>query len=675
MVDLGARLILAGLTLLVAGLAGVPEFDVAWKVAVVVVAYAGFAYYISERPVAAGGFAPATESSLAPGRTTRRRPNSGLAGFFAIADAFAIAMLLGSGDALATAGFLVLAPCAYAAARYGSSAASMAPLASAGLLAAHAAFNRGEPMSPALLCQAGGVLVVGLLMGRRHDPSKEQSSEGVGWLVPAAPDDLQSPTPPPTETEAYLQLREHYRQVRGMFRDLEQRSRREHLLAELTEAKLGEGEPFFKRLALKVQELVGADSVAIYTLAQFDEMMVVRGVAGKYPETMQSVSHRVDLEKAPGQIKHAVEKAVEALRTEDNRAHFANVILSDRGRMAGMACVFHEHSGDLDQVRSEMEELAPMVAALIREEDKREARERRLRETELLYDLAATAAGAENAASVASRVVHELGKVVDADHFGIFLIDGAEALAVAQGGIPIRLIEKMAFPKGEGLQGWLDSGAPEVVIGDAMNDPRLPKAEAIKRRIQSYCIFPVQYREAPTGFLAAGSQRAGGLDLPDVASLRTIAAELGQALARLNERADVLGGLVTPREFQRVLATQKQGYLVYLEPLRKEQLIDAFGRPAVAHALHKCGRRIRSKLPLGGAICRRSEGDFMAYLPVATEQAAETWANAVSALSMLGITTPDGSAKIPLALRARVAPLGEAIETDAGTNRPAATAS
>lgn len=632
MVEFGARLILSGLIPLAAGLAGIPDFGLAWKAALAFAAYSALGYWLD----------------------LKGRKNAGIAGFIAVADAFVLALLIGSAGGLATAGFLVMLPCAFAASAFGANAAAMAPITAIWLFVANAIFNR-PPMSPSLLVQAGGVLILGLAIGRAR--------AAPGASAPTAGDLERGPLGAPEEdrsAEAHFELRENYRQVRSRYRDLELRSRREHLAVELMEAKLGGGEPFFRRLAVKLQDLIGADSVALYTLARLDEMMVVRAIAGDYPESMQNVSHRVDLQKAPGRIKHDVHKSVEALRTEQNKAHFANVLLMDRGRIIGMACVFHGHSFDLDDVRDRMEELAPMVAAMIREEDKREARERRLRETELLYDLAVTTAGAESTSSIAARVVRELGKVVDADHFGIFLIEGSELLAVAQGGLPVRLIERMRFPAGEGLQGWLDSGAQEIVITDGLNDERLPRAEAIKRRIHSYCIFPLQYGETPCGFLAAASQRAGGLDLPDLASLRTIGAELSQCLARLRERIVPGTGLVTPREFQMLIDGPMEGSLVYLEPLKKDHLIEIYGSPAIEIALRKLGRRLGSRLPYGGALCRRAEGDFVALVP-GSESYASAWANdAVATASLFGLTTPDGSAKIQLSLRAKVAPLNTA---------------
>jgi hypothetical protein len=627
MVELGARLILAGLALLVSGMAGIPPFEIAWKAALAVAAYSAFGYQLE----------------------LRNLKNPGISGFFAIADAFVLAMLIGASGGLHNYGFFVLAPCAYAAARHGSLSSAMAPLAAGGLLVADAIFNKPSMGMP-VLAQAAGVLGVGLLLNQKR-------------IVMTVTRELVRETPAAAlvdgpEPGAFLELRENYRKVRTLYRDLLHKSRREHLTVELVEAKLGEGGTFHKRLTLKLQDLVGADTLALYTLAQCDDMMVVRAVAGKHPEALKDSSHRVNLGLAPGQVKHGLESALNSLLTDESKSRMANVLLIDRGRVVGMVALGHEHATDLEQIREEMENLAPMAAAMIREEAKRESIERRLKETELLYDIAVTSTGAEHPRNIAARVVRELGNVIEADHLEVFFFEGQDVVSVAHAGVSVTLLDAMTFTSGPGLQGWLRMGAPEVVIHDTAMDERLPYQEAIKRRMNSFCVFPLQYDDRPYGFITAGSHRAAGIDVADAATLRSIAAEMSQALGRLHEPSSGGSGLMTPREFQELVEISKSGWLVYLEPLKRDLLIDAFGRPAVEHALRKFARRMRSRLPIGGALCRRSEGDYVAFIPVGQEEFVRSWANdAAATASMIGLRTPDGSARIPLALRAKVAPL------------------
>ena len=622
MFELSARLIISGLVVLLAGLLGVPDFDVAWKSALAVAAYGLLVYRLEVAGLR----------------------NHGISGFVAVADAFVISIWLASAGSLSVAGALAIAPCVYAASRRSANPAAMAPIAASGLLVSDALLG-STPSGTALYVQAGAVLLIGLLSSREP----QQPPTILELLTPETPQQ-----PFPVEGDAYLELRENYRSVRAMYRDLQIRSRREHQLCELYEAKLGEGEHFYKRLTDKIREIVEAESVALYTLAQFDDVMVVRSTSGQIPEMLQSVAHRVDLAKAPGQIKHELTKAFHALR-EAETPSFANVILSDAGRVLGMATIFHSHPSDLEQARREAEDLAQIVAALIREESERAGRERRLRETELLYDISVTSAGSESAAHLCSRVVRELGSLVEVEQYGVVLRSGAESVQVGQDGSPIKLMSALRFDAGEGFAGWLKSGAPEIVCYDASHGSFIDPGEALKLRVNAFAIFPVGCGESVAGYMAVATSRPGGLDVADVFGLRAVAAELGQAITRMQERKE-LSGLVTPAEFQRVLEATGEGWIVHLEAIGRDRLVNEFGAPAITHAMRSCGRRLRSRLPLGAALCRRTSGDFVAILPQMDEEFAHRWAaEAASVASLINLTTPDGSRKIPLALRARAA--------------------
>lgn len=625
MIELSIRLVAAGLLVLLAGLLGIPEWNLAWKTAAAVSGYASFGYFLE----------------------TRGRMNSGISGFFAIADSFAIACVLAASGGLPSAGFLVLLPCALAAAKRGSLGSAMAPLSAASILVADALIGRNSGFSVPVLVQALGVLGIGALLNPKR-------------LVTTVTRDVlrELPAEADVDPQAHLELRESYRRARTALRDLEQRAKRDQLVVELTEAKLGEGETFHKRLATKLRELIAADSLALYTLAQFEDLMVVRSIAGDHPEELRLQSLHVDLGKAPGQMRHDLDVAVSAVRTEAERMHFSNVLLTDRGRVIGLVSLFCKHAEDLEAAREEMESIAPFAAALIREESHREARERKLKETEILYSIAGTAAGADTATNLISRVVVEAADSLQLEHLGGYIIDEDRELLTAQAGQPMRIFDHLTLETGRGLASWLEAGAPEIIVYDARTDTRFSKEEALKRRIGGFCIFPLRYSERPVGFLVAGASRAGALDAPEIASLRTIAAELSQALGRLHDQSSEASGLMTQREFNTALAKASGGCLVYLEPLRLDQLIQSFGRPAVDHAVRTYTRRLRATLPLGAAMTRRSEGDLAVYLPGEEPEFAREWAHQASGLgALIGLRTPDGAREIPLGFRAKIAPI------------------
>src|SRR5688572_14577135 len=103
MVELCVRLVVA-LGFVALSWLGVGSFDVGWKSATALAAISLFAWRVDLKGLM----------------------NSGVAGFFAIAEAFLIALFLGNAGYLDQLGFLVLAPCVFAGAKFGSPMLSMA---------------------------------------------------------------------------------------------------------------------------------------------------------------------------------------------------------------------------------------------------------------------------------------------------------------------------------------------------------------------------------------------------------------------------------------------------------------------------------------------------------------------------------------------------------------------
>ena len=70
------------------------------------------------------------------------------------------------------------------------------------------------------------------------------------------------------------------------------------------------------------------------------------------------------------------------------------------------------------------------------------------------------------------------------------------------------------------------------------------------------------------------------------------------------------------------------------------------------------GLRIRPHIPAGSLMCKHPDGLIMVYLLGAEKEAATLWANDLVAKGIgTDIKTPDGTAKMPLQLRAKVANL------------------
>jgi GGDEF domain-containing protein len=608
MFELCARLVLAGVLTFVAGAVPLLDFQLSIKVAIAVAVVGAFGYQLERRGL--------------------RKPS--VSGLIAVADAFAIATLVGHHKVLGSLGFLVLAPIGYAALAHGARALSVSAVAAGALLLAQVV--NGGTITAEVMGQVLGVLLVGMVTGRRREVIREVETQGT-------PDALE-------------ELWERYGKLREAYRELETTSRRDHATSVLATAIAGNPDGWARRMAVAIADLTGAGRVVLYVKAEFGPSMVVRGVEGE-EGTEQAIE--VDLRLPTAHVRLHAERMIAEHRLE-SAAPFETVLLNRAGQIVGMVQIEHPTREGLLLCSEVLNEVAGVVAEMVVDGHQREEAERRRREAELLYDMAALASGAESAAHASARFCRELGEAMGADHVGVYMIELDGPRALARHGSDVRLLESLSFSEGPGLPGWIRIDAPELLMFDVRSDSRCPADAALKARVGSYMVMPLEVGAGTFGYITAASYRTGGLDLGAAETLRIAAAELGHALSRLNE-TNVPEGLMNPREFHLHVGSRR-GSLVVLDPLRMERLIETFGRPAVNHALRRFARRVASRLPQGGAVCRRADGDYLAFLPECDEAFASMWANELAATaSMIGLRTPDGSNRIPLAIRARVAML------------------
>lgn len=607
MFELCSRLVLAGLLVFLGGAFPILDFSLAMKVAIGVTVIGGLAYQLERKNLR----------------------SAGLSGLIAAADATAIAILLARHNALSSLGFLVLVPIGYAAYVHGVRPLSVAAIASAALLGSQAAYH--EPITGEVLGQVMGVLMVGVVTGRRREVEREIEIGGI--------------------PDALADLKERYRELRVAYQELEVRSRNDRASASLSSCVLGDPQGWGTRIASRIAALVGAERVVLYVRAEYGPSFVVKSVCGE-PGNEQAFEANFTL--APAQTRYQADKSIRAMLPAGTR--FETAIINHGGHLIGLVQIEHRLADALETARLDLEEIAPYIAEAMAEGQRREDTDRRRREAELLYDMASLATGAESSSVAAARFVRELAETLHADHVGVYMIELEGARPLARQGVDVRLLERMSFAHGPGLPGWVKIDAPELLMFDVRADSRCPSDEALKARIGSYLVIPIEVGGGVFGYLSAASYRTGGLDLGAVETLRVAAAELGHSLSRMRE-GGLPEGLMNPREFFAHVGG-RPGSLVVLDPIRLEKILDTFGRPAVAHALRRFSRRVAARLPQGGALCRRAEGDFLAFLPECDEAFASRWANEIAATaSMIGLRTPDGSNRIPLAIRARIAVL------------------
>ncbi|MCB0826547.1 MAG: GAF domain-containing protein, partial [Armatimonadetes bacterium] len=413
-------------------------------------------------------------------------------------------------------------------------------------------------------------------------------------------------------------------------------------------------------VAHKLNEEVETEGLVIYSFDAYDRRMVPTGNAGTVPPDLIDCAFEIPKGMGDGQIRHMIDKRILALRDPERLVQCATILLKDRGKFVGMLALFSPSIKSLDEslrlATDASDALGPMVNSELQKSDEKQ----RLREMETLYGVASVVLGSESPTNLASRVVRELSDTIAVDHIGISFLDGDDTISVANHGGQNRIFDEVSFAFGSGIAGWLKTGSPELYMVDALADDRIDKTTAMKKRVGSYCMIPLQFGPEPYGFITASTNRVGGIDFGKLKTLRAIAAETSQALGRLTNPSAGASGAMTPTEFYAAVREGKNGHLVYLQLLRRDELVEKYGAPAMDYAVRKLLNQLRAKLPSGGAICRRDEGDYVAFLPNWDESSSRSWANdAAATASMVGISTPDGRAKIPLALRAKVAGIGQ----------------
>jgi GGDEF domain-containing protein len=636
MFELIVRVVLASGAMAMAGILGQPSFELTWKASLFLAAYSYLLYMLDQKGAR----------------------NPGIAGLTAVADCGIVAVFLADLGLLQHFGFLSALPMLYAYARFKSNAAMMAPLVAGWLLVGANLFEGGNTFTPMLLVQALGVLVIGVALSMirtAQDVKAEQAQATTGVATPTP-----APVTPPTPARTSApnpDLEAQFRTLTDSARELEKRSRRDRACVQFFESAARQKSNPIAGLASRIQDVSGAEGVAVYTMARAGDALVIRSTAGSVDPTINEASIQIPLRATEVEVMHGVQNAINSARGADAKTKFSTVLLRLKGRLVGMLTLFHPSGIELEASTRRVNESADFLAELLLDQVAREDDRRRMREAELLYGVATTVTGATTPGTLAARVARDLAEAVKLDHLSVWAIEGGVATQLAHEGNEHRIFEEINFAQGLGVDGWLRNGAPVISIADARNDARIQSQEALKRRIGGLLIVPLEFGSEPYGFVMASVAKPNGIDQGETETVRAVCAELSQALARMNSGARGPEGLATPREFFEILQ-DAQGHLVYLEVPQREELAETYGRPALEHAIRRFAVRLRSELPANAAITRRSEGDFVVFIPSTDDAFVRRWANDATTLaSLTGVRTPDGSTRIPLALRAKVAPM------------------
>jgi hypothetical protein len=623
MSELVVRIVLA-LAATVAPLVGGPlPFQTGWRAAAVFAAYSALAYLLERR-----GFRSA-----------------GVAGLVAAADAGVLCFCLAAMGQLERFGFAALLPMAWATLRFGSSMVSMAPIGAAWILVG-ANLQGSGGFGPVHMAQALVVLALGLLaQPRTHVRTVREVVE-----VPV-PADASNASP-----MEYTELRESFRTLRDHAQALEARSRKDRLTAHLWESAEGDLEPNFQEVAKRARTIFGCEGLTLYSTNQSLGRLVVQAATGDVPEAAQDSSIDFPPTIADWQLRERANEFLRTLRDPDGDPKTAAVVLQVNGRTIGLCCLFDSNGSRLSEALDRATEASETLGKLVRWILDRTEEARRLKEAESLYVMATVTSGSNTPLSLAGRVAKEVWETLRIDSLSLYLIADGQPMLAAEYGHRIEALDLAEFEGIRGFEGWAAAGFPETVLLDARTGQTIAKEEAVRRRIGSFVLMPIGFDETPVAFLTAATNRVNGIDPQAVEALRALASEAGQAFARLTSKNGDPSGLATPAEFFALVQDAGMGTLVYLEVPRREELEATYGRAALEFATRKFATRLRAMLPSGAAMTRRAEGDYVVFLRGRDLPQATNWANeATTTASLTPIRTPDGRARIPLGVRAKVA--------------------
>lgn len=571
------------------------------------------------------------------------RFKAGAAGFAAVLDALFIAACLASAGLIDRYGFVVLAPMMWATGRYGTDPAALAPIVAATVMVCGNFLGKNGFDIPTML-HTLGILVVGLMTNQKKIVVKETE-------IP-----VEVTREIPVESMESLRMRESFTSLRGHLHELEQSTKRDRLGMKLWAAVHGTDESPLSALSNKIRDEALVEGMVLYRLDKETRRLVVVATSGKVPSQARDASLGVAKGLSEAQMCDRLDRQVSELRDPDRAIKCGTLILKDSGKPCGCIALFEPDapalSAAIDLIKPAREHIGGLLAQTVKKADET----RRLREAEILYGVASVAIGAESRQSLISRTLRELGDLLTVDHLAAHLVDENDSTVISTIGAKQTIMPLLSFAYGAGVSGWQATGTPEVVIPDALEDPRVDRTAALKARIGSLAVLPISDGAEAIGFVTASTHRSGGIDTAQAETLRAVVSELGQAIARQHGAA-ATRGVMTPPEFFATVRESGAGHFVYIDVVNRDQMTTEFGSPAVEAALRRITHRLRSRLPSGGGLCRREEGDFCCFLPGLADEAAQSWANdSAAAINGLRPTTPDGRQRIPLFARAKVAP-------------------
>jgi hypothetical protein len=519
---------------------------------------------------------------------------------------------------VAPLGTLTLVPALSRRSRYPEAASRLVWVASAVTLFSSWAVTKGvvptwyEWVSSAAVGLVGAMAFA--LTGSAPKLVAGAPTEGSRELPVALPDE-----------ERILEYREAYRRLKNVYEDLVRRSDSDRASMCLVQWRFGEGRSS-RDLAQALRQAAEVEGAAIYTVPDIRDGMVLASSSGSAPAEARTL--QIPIQAAPIMIREKASAALSALRTSNSTA-CENVILLDRGRLVGLAALYDSNPERSERGKRVLEDLSPLLARLLRDEQEAEALRIRTVRAELLADLGTRYLDSTRA-EASQGICDDLLSSLRLSGCAIMQRDGANWLAAGQAGDnPNPVFEGLILGAERGLEGWALAGGRELLVPEAREDVRYDRLLAIRKGVGMLVLMPLFSGSALVGALAAWTEEAHGVSSASLGTLRSIVPHVVRRC--LGAVPASKRGLVDASTFWD--GAKGTGSFVEID-LGRGEGGDESSSQALMQARKKLLAAAIAQLPPGGLLTRRPSGTLVAFLAGFDEKATNAWASAL-------VPTPD----------------------------------
>ncbi|HWP31101.1 MAG TPA: GAF domain-containing protein [Fimbriimonadales bacterium] len=613
---------------------GQPPMEIAWIIGVLTATYAAVAFLVE----------------------SKKKTNPAFAGLVAGLDSLAISAALAYSGWLHFFGLIVVAPLVYAVAKRGSNPLATGAIAAAALVFANA-MAIGTLEDPIAFAQSAGILIVALFANSPRIVVRPKTIQQM--IAELAEPAIEN------STQALIELREKYRRLAREYRELERKSRVDRLGTKVLLGRAHAGGAL-SDVMNQVREMMRAEGIILFTKNQLGDRFIVNEKAGRVPKDSITLSIPIQPNDSAQKLQLRINEAIASSQKDyAEELSFCSVLLTLHGKLIGILTLFIKDSHELEDLRRRAEEASEVIARVIVDEREHAGILRKLRESELLYEIACRIDGAATVTDLSRRVVQVLKDILPECDISIYKLQDEKPTLMAREGRVIKLFETLLYQP-EGIEGWLRGGGKPIFAYSASNHPDIHPAEAAKLRVGSYFLVPIAEGDQIIGFISVSSRTEGALGKEDAKTLTDVATEFAHTLSVLREsKKKGSTGLLSVTEFQKEMMeiSNRGGCIVYIEPLRFRELENELGKHTIELAARQLGLLIHRHSPRTARICRKSDYSYIVLLPDTTLQEAQEWANHIMTLAaMRSYDSYTERTPVPLAVRARPADLNARIE-------------